>query len=746
MARTQTPTAGKGLGLAYHPWAWFALFALSDAAIAYTAAPLVVKLWILLLGILIPGVAGLYLASPAPSSEKPVYARDLFPAPSLGWGMALGLAALALRFYGIPSFFTYPNMDEFTNAYYALHLAQQWDWHPFFHYSQLPPFYIWLLAVLYKAFGVSLSALWLLPAFLSLFVVALAYPTARLFFSRSFAWLCLGLTALSFWAFYLGRFSHQVNLMMVWEYGALALAGFYLKSPGPKRALALGLAVGLGFYTYFGWVLLAALFTAGMALHAFLRRPSRPSFAWYAGGLLAALLPLLPTLLSGGYGHYIGGLLITRPGFQGFEWEPSEVFYGFAVFSFGTWRKYFSYGPWWGGLLNPLLTGFFGVGILELARHSRKALPRWLAASFLVLFLPMLLASIFNALRLAALLPVFTVVAAVGLAVLWARLLPRWRWGVFLSLALLSVGLDLVNLEKTRDYVNRTYTAQKTVEKERAWHLLQKIQAQSGPGWVFDHWTSDFWDVSLDLVAYPFNALENPNLEPAIPAWGAVFLPASVRPQFLKRWPHAQWFNLDEGQGEGAHYFDLAVFPLSDLGPDLPRWKEAQSAILRADYLYRDAPKNLSRRGVTAYFRSCYPLFQEDPSLQTLFCMKYFYYCSEDPECPSLIQQALELQPLRKEAAAWLLRGLAEYEGDRGDFPQALAALDHAMEWAGPNGGWYFQRANLLVRAQRYGEAKKDFLRAGKLIPSLALPPEMLQNLDRLESSMDPTPAPRRPL
>lgn len=722
-------------------WALFFLFVAVNAFLTYSAFGPVFKLWILFFGLILPFCLALYLSPKASISEKPIYFQELFTASGwLPWFFVI-IPAILFRFYRIPHFFNYPVTDEFTNAYYAIHLVQKWDWFPFFHFSQLPPLYIWILAGLYKIFGVTLWPLWLLPAVLSFLSVPLAYAAARGYFSKSFSFLCFLLAALTLWPLYLGRFSHQVNLMMAWEYAALVFLGFFVKSDRREIwALILGIWVGLGFYTYFSWALLALVIGILVALADFSKERSFRSFSLFILANLLSVAPLLVIGLRKGYGGYISGLLITHQSGKGLEWEPLELFYYFKIFLWGTWRKYFSYGPWGAGFLNAVLGGFFLVGVLELARFYRHALPRWIAFIFLILFTPMLLANIFNALRLAYLLPLFLIVIAVGISFLFKRTPSALRFPLFALLVFLSCGIDFLTLEKTRLYVNRTYPTQKTEEKVRAYQILENIHQESGPGLVFGDWDSDFWDVSLSVVTYPFNALVNQRIPVASASWAAIYSTSWLKPYLLEQWPHAHWYNLDWDKEPVFHNFDLAVVPISDFGSNLSRWIQAETAIQKADYLFVNSPRKYPRREVAHFFLGQYSLFQKDPLLQYIFCEKYSSYCVHDSECVALIQEALSLKPLSRDAGSCLWQGLAvHYDEDEGNDSLALAAISKAIQDGKPHGFWYYQWGSLLVRAHRYGEARAALIRAGELNPLLEPPKEILLNLDRLaaESKRD---------
>jgi tetratricopeptide (TPR) repeat protein len=723
-----TPSSSRLGGL-------FLLFTLVNVVMAYSTWGPILKLWILFFGLVLPWVLTALAGPKAPLNRTPSFeGRAPFSPPGWTW-VLLAVLSVGLRFYRIPDFFTYPNTDEFTNAYYAMHLVDQWDWHPFFHFSQLPPLYIWTLALIEKAAGVSPWALWSLPAALSLLALVAAYGACKVWFQAPFSRLYLALMGLSFWPLYLGRFSHQAVLMLFWEMVALYLLGSFFRGPGTRRAALLGLWVGLGFYTYFAWALVAVVLTLAFLYRATQERRSWVWGAVFAGCALVAVLPLMVAAWRTGYGTYLSGLLVSNASSKDKHWEPLQIFYYVKIFFWGTWRKYFSYGPWWGGFLNPLLGGCFFIGLLECVRFRGRPFVRWAAGAAVFLFVPVLFTNMFNALRLVPLMPLLLFIVAWGIDSLLRNIGPSHRAAFLSCLLLASTGLDLINLEKSRDYVNRTYPTQKTEERVRAYAILDKLQQSSGPGLVFSDFCVDFWDVSLPVVTYPFNIAENPRLSSAPVSWVALYTMAQLKPYLRDRWPHALWTNLDQDKPELDHFFDLAVVPASDLGELLEDWRQADRVIRKANYLFINSPQGHPRGELARSLQAEYHWFQRDPVLQIIFCEKYYFYCRDDKECPSLVREVQGFKPLDPRAAAWLWKLLADYdENEIKDYPQALAAIQKAVHLGTPDGFWYYQWGTLLMKAGRYQEAKKAIQEAGRLNPILVPPQEVLRNLDRLDS------------
>ena len=138
-----------------------------------------------------------------------------------------------------------------------MRLNQHWDWHPFFFWTNLPPFLIWALALLFKILPSTLTAIQILPLALSLLMVPMALFSIRRFYSPSTAFLYLAFVSTGFGFQYFGRICHQGLLLLLWEFLALWALGGYLHCASSGRrnlwALLCGLVIGSGFYTYFSW-------------------------------------------------------------------------------------------------------------------------------------------------------------------------------------------------------------------------------------------------------------------------------------------------------------------------------------------------------------------------------------------------------------------------------------------------------------------------------------------------------------
>jgi hypothetical protein len=625
-------------------------------AVAYGPFGLVPKLWLVLAGSLLLAFFILQQGPGDPSSLQ----KEWLPAvPGKVW-VATGALLILGRSIALTTFWGYPLYDEVFNAYYALHLLGHWTWHPFFFFSQLPPLYIWLLAGLFKLFGFSTSLLWGLPAFLSILCPFTFYAAARQFFSRSISFMIFLVTAFGFWPLYLGRFSHQAGLMLWIEGLAFWALGHYVNAPSDRKrvpALLLGASLGAGFYTYFAWpvvalgVILIVAWRAGRG-----DRRERAAFGLFAATTALIVSPLVFAALHHGYGSYIARVY-HAPVDSALYNEAGgirQVFSYFSVFLWTSLKGYFTYGPFWGGLFDPLLGAAGLLGLTLLYRYRRH--PEVLGTAFcaLLFFAPVPFTNIFNVLRLTPLIPIAGAIVGLGIYSLFGgtrTAVPRsgWLLAVFF---LISSALTLTNLVCTRWAGNNLYRGQRDPSYVRFFQWTREKQKVNGPGELFLQFQPDPWDPSLWVMTHPFNTLEKAEKEPASPAWGAILVEDIYKPYLEKRFPGIQWqvVSTERRRVVSNVYFRYQVlgglFPIRrDQEGTLEKWVQA-NAILQ-DLVYQDHEQQkgtLSIQRVQRWLQEA-PHFQDDPFLRTWFWERIsdeFLELDLDSEALSATQKSLQ--------------------------------------------------------------------------------------------------------
>jgi hypothetical protein len=684
-------------------WIYFHLFFAVNLFLSYSSFPYPFK-WSAGLITLALGLTFYFKKmSLAKTRDIPFYSRE-WVSPSVGWILGIVALSIGLRFFKFTSFFTYPLYDDVLNAFFAFHLDQHWTWHPFFYYSQIPPLYIWLLAGLFKAGTVSTFSLWLLPALLSLLCVPLSYVACRTLFSKSLSWICCLLTAASFWPLWLSRISHQMGLMVLWEWLAFwALGKFCTASPlnSRRRSIFLGLCVGGGFYTYFAWPVIACFVTVIVLFWSF-RTGKKSSIIPFFTSAFLAVFPLLAAAFQSHFGYYVTHRWLLK-GNQ--EWDVFHSFYYITTLFWEGWKGYFGYAPRWGGFLNPILGAFFAIGLGEAWRFRRKPLVWAFGGSLLLFLVPVLLTDNFSASRLTPLLPVCLIGSAWGAQTLGLTSGPVWKKIYFPLLFIISLFLDSVNLSQTRSYTNDCKEGPKYVRYTRAYDVLSQL-SKNGTGAVFLNFINDTRDRSLAFLSFPFNPVVNDQVSIHSISWAAVLADDEYRPGLNQSFPGIQWewLDWDMRDMEGSIYFVrgiyLGIIPLSDANRcTIQNWLKAghdleEIALMDLNYV---PPR--SHGPILTKLSEFYEDFEKNRLLRTFFWEK-----------------------------------VADDYAEDGNYDSALEAVDKAIQAGDPRGYLYHQKGQWLVRMKRYGEARRAFQEAGRLDIRFVPSEDVLKLLDHLEN------------
>ncbi len=533
----------------------------ANLLLSHSPFPISAKLWILLLGLVVPAILAFQVM-------KDTGKKALFQVPLWLW-VLIGGAALFFRFYRLTDLSAWPIVDEGVFGYFATLLEEKWNWQLTHGYAQEPVLYVWGQFLLFKLFGNSLLSLWLFPALCSLLALPFAWAAARKAFGNPTGFFLFCFMALGFWPLYLGRISVQSALMVPWECLTLFALVHYLNSP-PKSAspfslLLLSALTAVGFYIYLAWPVVA-----GMVALSLLLRSNEPQMAkvknlgLFSAVLFIFLLPLVLDLTRQNRG-YLGHLW---PSLSQTGWFPRFLLsqgYLKALF-WGQDSPFFSHGPLWGGLLNPVLSSFFFIGLVFLLRTWKKKLSLWMLAALLVFFLPALLTNNFEMMRLVALLPILLGVCALGARSLLSHIPLSKRLPVFLLVLAGSMAFDLFHLFQVYPRVAGSgpafYGAFKSPEFRKAYSLLKPMEAQGGPGLILLNFNPDPYDQTLFVATYSFNSAENPRLNPLEAKWAAILTNIHEQPYLKKEFPNGQWAWLSEGLNRRDGGFLLEVVPL----------------------------------------------------------------------------------------------------------------------------------------------------------------------------------------
>ena len=370
-------------------WFFGSLLLTANTVLAYSDLSLGVKTVILALGVLLP-VSLLFITIPHEASGTD--RREISFSVNPGLTLAVIGLGLVLRFIHLTNFRPWPNGDESENAFLAINLLHHPHWQFFYTEGEQPPLLIWCLTPFFRFCENPFFSLWFLPALLSSLALLAGWALARILFPESFAFLLTSILALSFWPLNFGRFCQQGPFIPFWEMTALLLLVWAFRAPDEKRhrrIFLLGLWTGLGTLAYTSWLVVGAGLTAA-AFVLFFPKNIR-AFGFFLLGSVITALPFLFSAFSPGYLNHLSDVS-SSGSLYGSNHTLTALSYITSLF-WGNVHLGTSYGPRWGGMLNPVLsTGFFlGLGLLWARR--REALAKWIAFGLLLGLLPGLLSA-----------------------------------------------------------------------------------------------------------------------------------------------------------------------------------------------------------------------------------------------------------------------------------------------------------------------------------------------------------------
>ena len=533
-----------------HSWIYFILFFVSSCFLAYSPFPYQMKGWIFSGGILIPVI--LFWRSSVTRStekEKTYKKKEVFELSNTAiiWGV-LGAFAIFVRFFRLTQFYLWPTGDEALHGFLALSLLKQWNWQFFYTVGEHPPLLIWMLALFLKVFKSPFEALWFLPALFSVFAFPIGYFCGREFLSKSAASLFAFFLAFSFWPLYLSRFCHQGLFIPFWEFLSFFLMIRWLKNTHKSQRVLwpflMGIWCGLGTLTFISWVFVLLLLLA--TIFILTGRKLLQNTILFLISLTIGLLPFAMAFFKEGYGHHLADSSTLSQWFSSSSQAITHFSYITSLF-WGSLQTDTSYGPTWGGILNPILTSCFLIGILDLYQKRDEALSKWVGSAFTFCLLPSFLAGDYVELnRIVQVMPFLLFIVVLGLQKLLLDIVDRnQRKVVLVGLLFFSSLLDTNHLlNPTLEYFNFWKSDRKAFVDPnlKAYQILNSLRLNQGPGIIFTDFLPVKYGHSLYVTTYPFNSGVNPALNPGIASWAAILTNINYQPFLHKRFPESKWY------------------------------------------------------------------------------------------------------------------------------------------------------------------------------------------------------------
>lgn len=540
-------------------WIYFILFTVGTGVLSEISFPWPIQGVIFLIFIVLPFLGGIGRGVRVQDEAGPQ--EDWLPAvPFWFWVLALTLA-IWLRFYRLGGVWGWPNLDEGMLSSAAIDLSEKWDWKFFYTFGQAPPLPVWTSGILLKLGMPPLLCLWVPSATVTLCTLGFGYAAARRFSTRTLSTLFAFLLAFSAWPLWMGRLCHEGVWVPLWTMVCLyLLAGFHSARAGlAKRqaAILLGLAAGLGYFTFTPWPVVVPLLASGAFANI---RPwglrNKDCLLYFLIPFFLALMPFFILIYRNGFGDHIASVFFLSGWFPLKHQTQTMADYLTAIFG-GATSPDAAYTIPGGGVLNPLLDGAFFLGLLWLIRERARGWAAWLLVCLGATLLPGLLSMNVEMFRIAQALPFLLWTTALGLSWLSASLPRKVRLPILLLILTAVLGMDVGRVFRAIPDRQNLTDAEPSL---RAQTLLESVAHQWGPGLVFTELNIDSRDHASFVATYAFNAAENPRLRSDQARWAAIFTNSHYLPFLFPRFPQARWYRLGADSSSGETL--LGMIPL----------------------------------------------------------------------------------------------------------------------------------------------------------------------------------------
>ena len=637
----------KGMGFSI----LFTLFLTANMGLSYAPLSFEAKLWVFLLLVCVPLAMGLWQARLPPRGGAPCF-EETAPPATAGWFYFLLAAAIALRFYKLFSIPPWMSGDEALQGLFGIELVKAWNWKFFYTVGQHPPLPIWLFSFFIRIFPSSLFVLRVLPAAFSLLALLAGYWAARNYFSKSFSIIIVCLLGFCFWPIYCGRF--YLQLIPFWELTALGLLARCLReeSPGRQKIMGglLGFWTGLGSLTYTSSYFVMAAVLLTLLFHGWKKPERNPSIRYFLFFCGIALVPFLGAVFREGFGTHI--LEIIGSGNVALPARRWIVFLSYFTSIFwGSLDKGASYGPVWGGFLNPILSAFFFLGIIEMFRWRRAPLAQWMTLCLLIFMLPGFFAADYTVMfRVVQAMVIVLLAVGFGIQKMLLEVGYSFRWILLIPFLFASTLADFYHLLKPHltEKGPKVFSFKTDVPDEnfRAFQLLDDFRKKSGPGLIFTDFLLLSHNHSLYVATYPFNASCNPKLDPGAAKWAALLVNINYAPFLAGRLEGLEIHSL------GSDLFNdgglmLGLIPLTPKNKiETGGWIQAQANFHQWNLGAEDILQNPEKYKKTVEgLPDHYPFAQKDPLIISCFyewMAQYHYALNDYAKNRELVERAIE--------------------------------------------------------------------------------------------------------
>lgn len=555
-----------------YPWFYFALFFVSLSLLSYGSLSLENQLWIGFFGLILPLGMGNVLSFKNRQKSNLQNALLHESQPLSFWLIAFfSLIFIFLRFYHLTTVPFWPLSDESVFSTLAFDLTKKWDWTLLRTDGQMEPLLLWLLSFWFKITDPSLLSLRLFTVFFSIGSSLAAYFAAQQFLNKSLSFLFVCLFSFSFWEIDLSRQCTPNDLIPFFELFSFFILGLYWRTPKNAQRwfwiLVLSVWAGLGFYVYINWAVVWVFILICLLIIAVKKEKLKiATFILITAGLT---MPLVFARMSSHSTSYARHFL-----------ENLSLFSSIAQYSSGLfWNGTSSnpLGPACGGYFDSVSGALILMGSLYSFRNLFSKTILILAVGLFLTLLPGILTDSLELQRITPALPFFCFLAVLGIKSLSEGWTKPFQTVVLGCIMLCVTALNFYQLFGPYNDVRQIHSGRhwRSTLYFNAHQILENLSTQSGPGYIFNEWNGEYFDKTLDLVCYPFNAAQNIQLISKNPMWVAFLTDMDYEPFLKRKFPHLQTRSLDDSisPDNPNHLLRLFWMPVSDIPEEtLKNW------------------------------------------------------------------------------------------------------------------------------------------------------------------------------
>lgn len=387
----------------------FLFWVLSSLLVSWVASPFL-RYFGILFFILAPFLWAVFVSRGA-STLVSFPSQGAFPWTEVSFFCFVGFI---LRFYDVRGFSGWPLTDEGVAAYYAAEWNHGSSLRWLYGFCESPPMGIWMLGFWFKIFGISLSSLSTFPVFVSVVTLLSGVWASWRWAGRPGALAGSCFISVGYPFLFMGRLALSVSVLLPWMFWMLAC---FAPAPPTARSRTAFQSFGLGCLSSLGPYIFHQGFLVAFWASLIVWMEARQTKHWRAFRffLLGFLLFLAPLVVAMSLQHF-GGYWRTLASIN-----PTLSNRAFCIFSYLSTFWYgplvpteHSYDPLLGGYWDPILGAFILLGTVALFRAPKSSWSLRLLPLCFFLFLPALITSDVEPLRVLPITVPAVLIALVG--------------------------------------------------------------------------------------------------------------------------------------------------------------------------------------------------------------------------------------------------------------------------------------------------------------------------------------------